>query len=154
MLKRWCRTREELTLAPDIVLPPDTEVAVLEVVESPEGPVCVVRLPPYYARRRGEGGETARLMASRLEVLPERRQVCVVVDDRDTHPDDCSCGLCNRNKVSWGAGIYDAADYDVEHGFALAEVLERVYGPSEVTALAQARSRAYRLGWDVVSAEE
>ena len=62
-------------------------------------------------------------------------------DDIDRHGEGCSCGSCNSIGKSYGVGIYpEGAD----------EVVQRVYGPSEDSAMSQARKVAWELNLTVV----
>lgn len=70
--------------------------------------------------------------------------VYLIGDDRDFHGAGCQCGLCDRRGISYGVGIFPAD----EGGDP--EVLNRIYGPSEQTALRNATVHATNQGWRIV----
>lgn len=69
------------------------------------------------------------------------------LDDRDFHG-ECDCGLCNANGISYGVSIRDLKA-DPEDN-----VLIRIYGPAEETALVNAETYSKKQGWHIAEFNE
>jgi hypothetical protein len=57
-----------------------------------------------------------------------------ILDDQDRHGAGCTCGLCNANGKSYGVAIFRAEDDEEDR-----EPIDRIYGPSEAAAMANAQ---------------
>lgn len=86
--------------------------------------------------------------------------VYLIRDDIDRHTSGCDCGDCNIHNRSWGVAIFDVTNFElVDHYIANYEdldklhdldPLDRIYGPSEESALHNATLYAESKGWSVI----
>ena len=87
--------------------------------------------------------------------------VYLQLDDQDHHEQGCSCGLCNSNGKSYGCAIYDMTTFGitceeevaaewVQDALKEQDPLERIYGPSEPSAVENAAGVCQERGWVIV----
>jgi len=80
---------------------------------------------------------------------PNPRTVQLLSDDIDRHGAGCDCGLCNSTGKSYGVGIFPGSGDPRS-----SDPLDRIYGPSEESAMAQARQVCAKKGWKIVRGHE
>lgn len=76
-----------------------------------------------------------------------------MLDGFDRHDEGCECGDCNSIGKSYSAGLYKVSPFKLT-ALGESEVIERVYAPSETSAILKAKEVAKTNGWTIVEETE
>lgn len=123
----------------------DADSLLASAIDYAEGPLegePVLQTDEFRIWREGDCQAAAETVES-----PDKTTVYLQLDDRDFHG-ECECGLCNANGIAYGVGIHNSKAVPED------DVLMRIYGPAEETALANAAAYCKGQGWDVVEFDE